>query len=82
VSPIITSPLSKSVALNVWTQTLPRLQGISGGVSSSFTLPLAAILPLLPRRLQPPIPLGLNLPVPDKRDYRNVAFWRVETMWF
>jgi hypothetical protein len=35
--------------------------------------PLAAILPLFPRHLQLPIPLGMNLPGPDKQDYRNVA---------
>jgi hypothetical protein len=32
---------------------------------------LAAVLPLLPRRLQLPIPLGLILPGPDKRGGLN-----------
>jgi hypothetical protein len=37
------------------------LQGISGGASLFLRGPLTAILPLLPSRLQLPIPLGVNL---------------------
>jgi hypothetical protein len=51
-----------AIAKNFWWRVVILLRG-----------PLAAILPLFPLHLQLPSPLGLNLPGPDKRDYRNVA---------